>query len=399
MGFNFSFGFGNSKQPISVERDSAGNWFYELFGGRASHRELLTDSQKLDVILKNPACLKVFKLNSDLFTLGKIYVRDSEKTLKEIQKKPNKHQTWNQFLWDYNFYYDLGTALLWRSNNTNLTLSETQFYWLNPAKITFDSKLLNKLDKMSLSNKSINDLEKETIKYTFQDGTVKNIPLKEITSFCSLSNSVSNNWYKSNSVIDALYKVISNTEETLDAKNINTRYSGKFGITGQQDPDNVTQLPMGETEKKDIETKIDSSNKKIHAFKSKVDINRFVSDMANLKLDESYLYDLSIIGSMLGIPKAVLDSDVKAKGLNANERESALSSHVSYSLQPKADNLMEWFSEFMGLDMYMTWEELPFMQISENDKANTVNLKADAYSKLLTAGFSKDQANEIVGLW
>lgn len=397
MGFNFNIGF-NSGNKYEVEKDNIGNFFYTLINGRARFKELLTDAQKLDIILRNPACLKVFKLNSDLFTLGKVYVKDSETTLKQIQKRPNKHQTWNQWFWDYNFYYDLGTALLWRSNNTNLTLSETNFYWLNPAKLTFSDSLIQKLDKMTLSNVSYNELEKETVRYTFADGTIKNIPLKEIQPFCSLSNTASNNWYKSNSVIDALFKVISNVEETLDAKNINTRYSGKFGISGQQDPDNVTQLPMGEDEKKDIETKIDSSKKRVHAFKSKVDINRFVSDMANLKLDDSYLYDLTIIGSMLGIPKAVLDSETKSKGLNANERENALSSHVSYSLQPKADNLMEWLSDFLGIELYMTWEDLPFMQASESERATTLNLKAEALNKLITAGIDINEAKEIVGL-
>lgn len=393
MGFNFSLNFGNS-QPITADRDLAGNWFYSMFSTKSSIKQLTTDKQKLDLILTNPAILKVFKLNCDLFSLGKVYNVQNGKLIQKdflntIQPRPNKHQTWNQFEWDYMFYRMLGTAYLWRSNNTNLQSSETKFYWLNPAKMEFDSKLLKKLDKLTLSQSSYNELERETIKYTFEDGSKLNIPLSQITTFFDLSNSVSGNWYKGNSCIDALYKVITNNNELLDAQNINLRYSAKFGVTGQQDPNNVSQIPMSETEKIDIESKV-NGKKSVHAFKSKVDINRFVSDIANLKLDEQYLNQYFIIGSMYGIPRDVLEANLS--GSTYENQEKATGKHISYALQPAGDDLINWFSSFIGIELAISWNYLPFMQVFERDRAEVNKMKAETFKTLVDAGVDVKEA-------
>jgi hypothetical protein len=393
MGYNFSLF--NFSQPLSAERDKAGNWFYSLFSSKDNFKNAISEKDKLDLVLRNPATLKVFKLNCDLFSLGKVYSAKDGKLLepnilKQLQPKPNKHQTWNQFKWDYMFYSMLGTAYLWRSNNTNLQSSETKFYWLNPSRMEFSKQLLEKLDKMTLSQSSYNELERETIKYCFEDGTRLTIPLSQITPFFDLSNSVSGNWYKGNSAIDALYKVIANNNETLTAQNINLRYSSKFGVTGQQDPNNTSQLPMSETEKQDIESKVNGS-KSVHAFKSKVDINRFVSDIANLKLDEQYLHQYFVIGSMYGIPRDVLEANISG-GSTYENQEKATGKHISYALQPKGDDLFEWFSNFTGVEMKITWKHLPFMQVFERDRAEVNKMKAETLKILIESGIDPKEA-------
>lgn len=395
MGYNFSLI--NISQPTSSERLKDGTWFHSLFSTKSSFKKAISDKEKLDLILTNPAALKVFKLNCDLFSLGKVYRSvdgklQKDNALKEIQDKPNKHQTWNQFKWDYMFYSMLGTAYVWRSNNTNLQSSKTSFYLLNPCKMEFSQKTLKKLDKMTLSNTSYNELEKELIAYTFEDGTKISIPLSQITPFFDLSNSISSNWYKGNSAIDALYKVIVNNNELLSAQNINIRYSGKFGVTGQQDPNNTSQLPMQNNEKNDIESKIDGG-KTVHAFKSKVDINRFVSDIDKLKLDETYINQYFIIGSMFGIPKDVLEAN--AKGSTYENQEKATGKHISYSLQPKGDDLIEWLSGFIGIELAISWNYLPFMQVFEKDRAEVNKLKADTFKTLIDAGVEVNEALEL----
>lgn len=390
MGFNFSLSYGNN-QPISVERLLDGTWWTEIFSTKSNFKKGLSDKQKLEIVLNNPAALKVFKLNCDLFTLGKVHEKNNPLSyIQSLQDKPNKHQTWKQFMWDYMFRRMTGTAYLWRSNNTNLTSSKTQFYILANERMEFSSKLIKKLDKLDLSEKSINELGKETIKYSFNDNTTLNIPLEQITPFFDLSNSISGNWYKGNSSIDALCKVITNNEEVLDAQNINLRYSSKFGITGQQDPNNVSQIPMTETEKQDIETKV-NGNKKVHAFKSKVDVYRFVSDMANLKLDDQYLNQYFIIGSMYGIPRDVLEANIKG-GSTYENQEKATGKHVSYSLQPAGDDLIEWFNNFIGKDLVISWNHLPFMQIFEVDRANANKTKAETLKILVDAGVDINEA-------
>ena len=403
MGFHFQFGYGSANQsiqPLSVDRDIKGNWFYRMFSSGGSFTSLTTDRQKIDIILKSAPALKVFKLNADLGSLGKVVEYKDDvivefNALKKRQAKPNKHQTWKQFFWDYFFYNPLGTAYLWRSNNTNLEFSKTDFYWLNPAKMNWGDIEL-KLDKLDLSDKAVNDIERLAIKYTFKDGTVKDIPLKEIQSFTNLSNSVSENWYKGNSCIDALYKVISNAEISLDAENVNLDFSRKFFVSGEGSMEDTSNLNyMGTDEKKSIEDTIDGE-KKVHAVKTPIRVSRFVDDLLRLGYNETYLAKYFIIGSMFGIPRDVLEANLR--GSTYENQEKSTGKHVSYSLQPMADDLMEWFSDFMGTDFRMSYNYLPFMQIFEKDRAETVNQKAEAFSKLVTNGLTKDEALKLTGL-
>ena len=63
MGFHFNFGWGGgnqSIQPLSVDRDSGGNWFYRMFSSNGSYTSLTTDRQKIDIILKSAPALKCF---------------------------------------------------------------------------------------------------------------------------------------------------------------------------------------------------------------------------------------------------------------------------------------------------------------------------------------------------
>lgn len=396
----FNFGWGTNKQPLAIEKDNVGNIFYKMFSSSGSFTTLTSDRQKIEIILKNPAVLKVFKLNCDLASLGKVseYQNDkffSNDGLKKIQDKPNKHQTWKQFFWDYEFYSMLGTATLWRSNQAKKESTKTSFYWLNPAKITWPNSLETKLDRLDLSELSIKDLGNEYITYSFNDGTSKDIQLKEIETFVDLSNSVSQNWYKGNSTIDSLYKVICNSDIGLDAKNVNLDYSRKFIVSGTQDPDNVTQLPMSESEKINIEEKI-NGERKVHGMKSAININRFVDDLAKLKLDDAYISDYFIIGSMYGIPRDVLEANLK--GITYENQEKSTGKHISYSIQPKIDELIEWFSSFYDKDLRISYSHLPFMQYVENDKANTIKTKAEAFKIFIENGMDKNDALKLTGL-
>ncbi len=88
MGFNLNFSFGNNAPQI-VERDLSGNFFYELINQNANVSKFKSDKEKLNVILSNPAVLKVFALNCDLFSLGKINTPTETDFLYSQRKKPN----------------------------------------------------------------------------------------------------------------------------------------------------------------------------------------------------------------------------------------------------------------------------------------------------------------------
>lgn len=365
MGFNFNIGFGNNT-PQVIERDSSGSFFYELINQQANLNKFKNEQEKISIILSNPAVLKVFALNCDLFSLGKI----NDDFLYTQRKKPNFKQNWTQFLWDYMFFVQLGTAYLWTPNNT---LNETSsIQWLNPANIEFDTTLVDKINNLILSNVTYKDLMKGTIKYTFGNNS-KLIPISQITPFFDLTNTVSNNQFKGVSRIDALYKIISNSENALNAKSINLEFSQKFIASAKSE--SLESVNMTDTEKKNIEG-IVRGNKNVHAIKKPIDIKRFVDDIARLKLDECFYNDYFMIGSMYGIPRDVLEANLK--GSTYENQEKAVNRHVEYVLKPKGQMLTDSFEDLFNYsDLVMSWEHLSFNQVFERERQEVIKLKLE----------------------
>jgi len=369
MGFNLNFSFGNNA-PQTIERDLSGNFFYEVLNQNANLSKFKNDKEKLNVVLSNPAALKVFALNCDLFSLGKINTPTETDFLYSQRKKPNFKQNWTQFLWDYMFFMQLGTAYLWTPNNQ---LNETSpIQWLNPSNIEFDSNLIDKLNSLILSKITYLDIVKGTIKYNIGN-TSKIIPISEITPFYDLTNSVSDNHFKGVSRLDALYKIISNSENALNAKNINLEFSQKFVATAKND--SLESVNMTDVEKRNIEGVVRSS-KSVHAIKKPIEIKRFVDDIARLKLDECFYNDYFMIGSMYGIPKDILESNLK--GSTYENQEKATNRHVEYVLKPKGQLLTDTFEDkFNYSELFMSWEHLAFNQVFEKELQEVIKLKLD----------------------
>lgn len=383
-GFGINISWGNQKKPLSVERDNEGNWFYTMFKGGLKSKKGLSDSDKLDLAFENPAFLKVLTLNCDLFSLGKINSYENNK-LKEIdvlysvKKKPNYFQTWTKFNWEYLMYRMIfGYSVLRIVGND---LSRATLYWLNPARMDYNGK---EFSRIVFSEAQFNSLRKKTIKYQHLDGRWEDIPLTELEFIQDLSNTSNSNFLIGRSRMDALLDVISNSGQSIRAKGGNLDFADKFLVSGQHDPENVTGLPMSEDDKRSAES-ILKGNKRVHAVKSKVDINRFTDNLANLKLDDSYIHDLYVIGSMYGTPREVIDANVK--GSTYENQEKATGKHVEYSLKPAATALTDVLEErFDYQDLRMEWSHLSFNQVFEKDKADRQGIQLDNLQKAINLG-------------
>jgi hypothetical protein len=382
-------------------RDSDGYLPYDIsdiYDAKPMFNDYTTDSRLFAAVMRNPALLKVIALQCDLFSLAKIYVYD--KSGKAVDKdpaldklaNPNKFQSQQQFLWDYMFWNMMGTDYMYFDSKA-IDSQGTNLYFLDPTKMTFPTGLNDYKDKIVLSNKIYDNILKEVVEYRTEDGKVMRIPLSNILTITDLSNGLGN-WWKGNSRLAALYKVISNSEAALDAKNINVRYAGKFMVAGQSDPKNVNQLPMSEDEKQDIESKM-NGRKSVHAVKSIIEIKRFVENMANLELGKAYLEDYFLIGSMYGIPRDVLEAYNSSTYEN---QEKARGAHVSYCLQPKGDQFMNALSTIFGYNvqgktLVVGWDHLPFMQVFEKERADVQNKKILTLTNMLKINIPLEECN------
>lgn len=362
--------------------------------------ELIRDKQKLAMVLSNPAVLKAFSLNCDLFSMGKVYLYDNEDNIIEqdpildLVSNPNPFQTGNQMLWDYMFWSMIGTAYMYVDSKL-ITKPNNRLYFLEPFKMEWPQEFQSDADKLIFSDDTIRQRAKKTLTYRYADGSSFSFPLERLITMTDLTNGVGN-WYKGPSRLEALYKVISNSEHALDAKNINVRYSGKFMVAGTSDPRDTTRLPLSETEKNDIETKM-NGDKSVHAMKSLIEVKRFVENMQVLDLNKAFMDDYYTICLMYGIPKDI--AEAFALGSTYENQEKATMRHVSYSLQPKADELMSSLTRYFGYDkqnkkLVMDWSHLPFMQVFEESRSKVEQTKIASFKELISMGVSVENANQ-----
>jgi hypothetical protein len=365
--------------------------------GTAEYNDYSSDYKKLQAVFTNPALLKVIALQCDLFSLGEIYVYKDGKILDndpflEMIKKPNPFQNQSQFLWDVMFWNMIGNT--YNYCESKIVSEDNNLYILENNKVEFSTEMLTYKDKIILSKSTKNKIDNFLIEYNYADGSTDKLKWGNIIHMPDLTNGTGN-WFRGASRVDSLFKIISNSEASMDALNINIRYSGKFMVAGQADPENTSQMPMGEPEKKDIETKM-NGKKAVHAVKSMIDIKRFVENIANLKLDEINLNQYFLIGTAYGIPKDVLEAF--NSGTYENQ-EKARGAFVSYCLQPKGKLFFEGHSAFFGYDILgksivIDWEHLPFMQVFAKERAETLKIKTESLLNLMKAGVLLQEINE-----
>lgn len=370
-----------------------------------------TDIEKLKVIFSNPALLKVITLQCDLFSLAEVYVyrANGKKKGTLIEKdpaydrleNPNPMQAQAQFLWDFMFWKMVGNAYLYMDSDI-VDRDNAPMYWLENHKIEWPLSMDRNKDKLVFSDAKIKELMNTEIVYRYEDGTTFTFKLGKLGIINDLTNGVGN-WFKGYSRLDALYKVISNSEISLDAKNINVRFTGKFLVSGQNSPDDVTKLPMGDKEKESIEDRVNGNSqderrrgyeKQVHAVRSLVDIKRFVDDLRVLQLDDAYLADYFLIGAMFNIPRDVLEAYNSATYEN---QEKARAGHVSYTLEPVGKALGKLLAKRWGYtgkkEICLSWDHLPFTQVFEKERTSIKQMKAQIIKTMLDGGFTIEQIN------
>lgn len=378
----------------------------KFFGAAPVFNDYKEDVKKLEIVFSNPALLKVITLQCDLFSLAKPYVYKNGKIIEddpalERLNNPNPLQGLSQFLWDYMFWKMLGNAYLYMSSDL-VERDNAPMYWLETHKIEWPLSLEKEKDKLILSRAKLNRLLQTEISYRYDDGSAFTFLLENLCSTHDLTNGVGN-WFKGFSRIDSLYKVLSNSEASLDSKNINVRYTGKFLVAGTQDPNDITRQPMSETEKNDIEQKINgtswqekvSGEKQVHAIKSMIDIKRFVDDLRVLELDKSFLADYYLIGTAYNIPRDVLEAYTSSTYEN---QEKARAGHISYTLEPAGELLGTALAKRWGYDqrkkqIVFSWDHLPFMQVFEKDRTAVQYQKAQTLALLMKQGIPIEEIN------
>lgn len=368
-----------------------------LFDPNADFTNFTNDKLKIAAVFSNPAVLKVFKLQCDMFSQGEVYVYRNGKVFENdpfltLINNPNPFQQKSQWLWDAMFYKMIGNVYCYVDSNS-VTAESNKLYIMDSGKMLFPAEMNKYKDMLVLSKATQNIIDRLQITYTYSDGGTQQIAWGNISHVPDLSNGTGN-WFKGQSCIDALYQIIANSKASPSSKNITVRYAGKYMVAGQADPNDVNKLPLGSDEQLSIEQKM-NGRKTVHAVKSMVDIKRFVENGAVIgELDASYWDDYFKVGSMFGIPRDVLEASLK--GATYENQEIARSAHVDYTLQPFGNQLMGALAKRFGYttkSIQMSWDHLPLARAKAKQKAETDKINSEALLNYMKAGVKLDEIN------
>lgn len=342
----FSF-FASKMTPyLSVERDRTGNFFYTLFDNKSSFKK----QKAIDSYNKSYALHRVINLIKDTGKLANINLYENGKLkttnyLYQVKQKPNPYQTWTELIEEFFFWYSLGNVYFWKP--TTILAENQNYYFLDYSKFDDETiKLFKKFGK-KLSNQNANEFEKEyknhIIKYKYSENNTQNIPLKEVTVINSNINTDS--WFSDVDKLEAINKILCNSEETLDAKNINIHFSKKYVAYQGVNKDDLAQqiTGLGQTERDNIKGKIMSKDPLHVSGSNNLEVKRFIDNLKNLGFDESFLNDYLLIGMFFNVPLEILGDFLRGKGLSSqgDAKEKAMIQFVDMCLMPILQKLTD----------------------------------------------------------
>jgi hypothetical protein len=398
-----TFNIPNVVKRVWESVTGTGFYYEEWSSGNASKGD------RLRTVLENPAALFIFLLLPDLASMGrfKLYPKGSRGRKKDeildhplltLLKKPNPMQSEEQFIWDYMFWRMLGCANMVSDSKLLRGNGKDKIYWLNPEFMVFPQWFTRNAPTIFLSDASIEELNDQDVHYRNHGGSITKYQYGMMRRFFDISNGV-RGWFDTPSRVDAIYKIVKNSDNALNAKNINSHLAQKFIVAGKHDVRNTATLPMGASEKDNIEQNV-MSRRAVHGMKSMVEIKRFLEDLGALeKIDRAYMNDGFIIGKIYGIPRDVIERF--DEGSTYENQEKARASVISYSIQPAMEDLCNGILDYFGLaadyELEMDYSHLPFVQTFEKDRADTMDKYATAFRKLVEAGADQGEAAEVCG--
>ena len=386
------------KSIIGYEKEG-NDYFYTLLSNAVNWGKKSTEKEKITAVLENPAALFIFLLLPELFSLGVWKLTKDDKLIEkhpllDLLRKPNPMQSGDQFLWDYMFKRKLGTANLYI--DSKVVSPKNKLYFLDSDVLKFPVWFENNSKRLILSDETIKEMNKKELTYDDKNQSFK-FPYEKLVQFFDISNGI-NGWFNSPSRVDAIYKIIDNSEKALQSKNINVEFSSKFLVSGKVSVEDTSKMPMGQEDKGSIRQSM-RSKENVFPIKTQVDINRFIeSGQIISELDKSFMNDAFIIGKMLNIPKDVIEMLGDSTYEN---QEKARASVISYCINPDANDLAQKILDYFDMNEYqleLDYSYLPFVQVFESEKAKANRDKAFAFDKLVRSGADPMEAAILLGM-
>lgn len=240
-------------------------------------------------------------------------------------------------------------------------------YNLIPSEIDFDKTYkVNKFVTTEADKKKFGD---QTIKYKLDNQEYK-IKLSQLIPLYDMTNGLScNSFFRSESRVKGVSKVLENIDENLKSKNKNLQFSAKY-IGLNKSTGNEAQIQA--EDRKQIEKVLQA--KDVLTTNANIEYKHLVSDMKRLFLDEQFAEDATKVLLAFDQNKDVLN--YFSKDSTFENQTTGLVKYIQNSIQQSADNLTNSLSSQWGLiekneSLVASFDHLPIMQSVVNEKVSS----------------------------
>lgn len=339
-----------------------------------------------------------------MFSRGRLKVTDLEGNVIEddplirLIENPNPQQSKHEFLYNHLLYKSLGNNYInVKGTNPKNIATVVALFNLNQDYIDFEKT--RRQNQFIFSPSDVREYENLTVDYRFYN-TSQSIRVGDLIVYNDLPNSLKNNdsLIRGCSRVDSLVPALSNIEVNQQSKNINLKFAGTFIVSNQAALGGVN-TPLDPEEKRKIENLL--SGKNIIATKQNLKNLSMANDLQKLLFDENFAGDILKIGQAYGMNRDVLN--YFASGSTFENIKEAIVQWIQNDIQFEGQLFASAIESYFGYrdlnrKVTMTYDHLPMMQVIEKQRAEKINLKADAVTKLVNAGVELEAALQLVGI-
>jgi len=347
-----------------------------------------------------PALMFVSKIFSQAdFYIETIKTGERDYTAPELNllRNPNYYQTQSDLL-EATYFMMLATGMAVYYTKRLIGSEDIEaVYLLNTNLIAYPEEFITPF------NRKVDDnpIRNKVIIYDKGGKEEKEIKFKDLLFFYDMPNGLNTkNMFDNKSRITGLKQTLTNTNDSLKAKNIILKTNGKELITGTTKEGGL-QLTADEKKKAEklFNNKFGLGSGRSRALITKADINWQSLHIAarDLGLDESVKTDGNIIYTALHIPKDILS--LEAKKTTYNNFKESMVSYIQNEMQSSVNSFCDVWNKGKedGKRLVGTFENMPVMQFINIEKFDGVKKRGEALNALRSAGLPDDVALELCG--
>ena len=386
---------------IGYVRYSNGSSFYKIDNGSTN---FLGTGNNLELINNNSVLSGVIQVRMDALSKVKFAVqvgdnRDFNHPLLDIIKKPNTHQSKEDFLKQYELYR-LGYGWVYQRPYGAEGFGLSAIYNLDPNRIKFPKDLG---DTIIWKKRDVKKYHKQQFAYEDQE-TTTSMAFEDVIPFYDISNNIGSGKYSavtSPSRIQSVIKEVSNIGLANDAENKIIQTNGREMLIKSANGDFSGALSLSETDKKNVMNQINNGYG-LTGSRSRTIIPSVPMDwvdmtikLSDLGFKESKQTNANVIAQAFGVPNEVYKAFTTGDTFE-NQRQAELN-FLQNTMKPVADDLASsWTNSFGNPEtpFVASYDHLPTMQLVEESKVDRALKVSATLVNLQRTGLTIEQSQD-----